>query len=290
MHMPEKGAVPMPAAPPADVLRDVLTLAELERPKWGPGLAELREEGVLLNAGPDEEDEPGGTPETDPEKGNPDEPAPGGGSQNDNPDDTDWKQRYEDLRPEADRRQTLLADIEGRNGPERQAAALAERAGVELDDENGPEVEFGDEFDELDDLRDPHEEIDEIKRELAERDERQADERFEQLEQEYVETTVEQMEEAEGVELSDHDYELVVNYGLAHRDEHNGKPDLEGGLKALKASWESAQKRYEQSKDTDELPPVGANGEPKIDWSDKESRQKAGREAFRRHQRQSQHE
>jgi hypothetical protein len=226
-----------------------------------------------------------GTPTspTTPEPGAPVTEPPGTGSPSESPEDIDWKQRYEDLRPEADRRASLIADIEGRNGPDRQRQALADHARIELaeEEEEAEEPEFGeDEFD----LRDPNEEIDAIRQELAERDERASEAEFDQLEREYTERTVEALEESENVKLSDEGYDLVVNYGLAHRDPHDGKPDFEGGFAALKAERQAANASYLQSKETF-VPPVGTEGEPKIDLRDKEARQKVMTEAYEAHSR-----
>lgn len=212
------------------------------------------------------EDTPVATPEA-PES--PDTPKA------DTPDDTDYKQRYEDLRPEFDRRNELLADIEGRNGPERQAAALAEHARIELEDEEAEEDE-----DEFDLPPDPSEEIAAIKQELAERDQAAEEAQFDQLEEQYTEETINSLQEEKGIELSAEERSLVENYGFAHRDPHDGKPDFEGGLKALEAGWEAARKRYEASKTDAALAPLGSSGEPKIDLRDKEARQKLGREVF----------
>lgn len=185
----------------------------------------------------------------------------------------DWKQRYEDLRPEADRRASLLADLEGRNGPERQAQALSEHAQIELEEEN--EETEPNEFD----LPDPSEEIAQIKQQLAERDEAAKDAEFAQLEQEYTETTIADLEGKENLKLSNEEYEIVVNYGFSHRDQHDGRPDFEGGFKALKKVQEADRKRYTESKDTF-VPPVGTSGEPKIDLRNKEARQKLGQEVY----------
>ncbi len=213
-----------------------------------------------------------GTPPETPAAPTTEAPANG---QTESPEEVDWKQRYEDLRPEADRRGSILADIEGRNGPERQAQALAERARIELEDDEEPELE-----DEFDLPPDPSEEIAAIRQELAERDEVAQAAEFDQLEAEYIEKTVEGLEGKENLKLSDEEYQIVVNHGLANRDSHDGKPDLEGGFAALKAAQEAARKRYAASKDEAVLAPVGATGEPKIDLRDKEARQKLGREVF----------
>lgn len=215
-----------------------------------------------------------------PETGTPPEPkatppeAPAEG-QTDSPDNIDWKARYEDLRPEADRRASLLADIEGRNGPERQTQALAEHARIELAEEEAEEPE-----EEFDLPPDPSEEIEAIKKQLAERDEAAEAAEFDQLEQDYTERTVSSLEESENMKLSDEGYELIVNYGLSHRDPHDGKPDFEGGFKALKAEREAASAAYSRSKDEAALAPVGSKGEQKVDLSDKEARQKLATEAY----------
>lgn len=270
-----------PQAPRSGVLRDVLTLVELERPLW-PSLSQTaRAEGPVNEDPP----EPEATPPADPKDGN---PAPDPKNPDpDSSDDPDYKQlyeeqkqRYENLRPEADRRATLLADLEGRNGPERQAQALAEHASVELDDEE-PELEEEGEFD----LRDPADEIDQIKQELAERDQRDQDAEFERLEDEYIETTVKALEKehlSEGVELSQEEFDLVRNYGLNHRDDFDGKPDLEGGMKALLAAHEAGVKRHGKYLESKEgvVPPIGVDGEPKVNLRDKDERQKLGREVY----------
>lgn len=222
-----------------------------------------------------------GTPTspTTPESGAPVTEPPGTGSPSESPEEIDWKQRYEDLRPEADRRASLLADIEGRNGPERQEAALAEHARVELAEEEEAE-EPEDEFD----LRDPHEEIDAIRQELAERDEMTREAEFDQLEQQYCESTVEGLEGSENFKLSDEEYDFVVNRALANRDQHDGKPDLEGSFKALKKSILARNKGVFDSKEAF-VPPIGTEGEPKIDLRDKEARQKVMTEAYEAAQR-----
>lgn len=287
--MPEKAAAPTPEAPSADVLRDVLELAALERPKWGPGLRALREEGALLNAGPDEEDEPSGTPAADPNAGNGDgNPAePDGNGSPSEPSDIDWEKRYNDQRSEFDRRGSVIADIEGRNGPEKQAEALRQY-GVDLDDEEDddePLGEYDEEFD--DELRDPLEEIDEVRSTLQEREEAEKEAQLAAAERDYIEEAVEELEGPErfNIELSDEEYELVVHHALANRDAHDGRPDLEGGFKALQAAQEAARTRFAKARDDVPIPPIGAEGEPKVDMKDKEARQKLGRQVFEAHQR-----
>jgi hypothetical protein len=223
----------------------------------------------------------GTPPET---KAAPTTEAPAEGSQTESPDNIDWKQRYEDLRPEADRRESLLADIEGRNGPERQAQALAEHARIELEAEEAEEVAD----DEFDLGPDPNERLDALERERAEETETREAEQFDQLERQYIEKTVEGLEDKEGLKLSDRQYEFIVNDALANRDPHDGKPGLEGSFAAWKAERQAAGEGILKGKDQTVLAPVGTEGEPKIDMRDKEARQKLGQEVFETHKRATQ--
>lgn len=203
--------------------------------------------------------------------------APPEAPQTESPEETDWKKRYEDLRPEADRRESLLADIEGRNGPERQAMALQEHARIELEnDDEGPD-ELDDEFDLP---PDPSEEIAKIRQELAERDEEAKAAEFERREQAHCEETIEALEKSENFKLSEEEYDFVVNRGLAYRDQHTGEPDLAGSFKAFKDSIKARGKNLVDGKLDTVTPPVGTPGEPKIDLRDKEARQKRATEVY----------
>ena len=201
----------------------------------------------------------------------PDTPTP------ESPEVIDYKQRYEDLRPEFDRRNELLADIEGRNGPDRQARALQEHARIELEDEEA-QAELEDEEFEL--PPDPSEEIAQIRQELAERDEVSQQAEFNDLEDRYITATLGDLEGKENLKLTDDEKELVRNYGLNNRDEFDGKPDLEGGFAALKASLEADRKRYMESKRNAVLAPVGTEGEKKINTRDPEARRQAMAEIY----------
>lgn len=192
--------------------------------------------------------------------------------------DIDWKQRYEDLRPEADRRASLLADFEGRNGPERQAQALATYAQIELEQEEAAAV--ADEDDESFDYTDPSDEVAQLREEIAQEREQQQEAEFQQLEADYIESTVEGLEQQHNTQLSDREYELVVNYALANRDSHDGKPDLDGGFVALKEAQDAARQRYLESKNSAALAPTGTAGDRKVNLRSKEDRVKLATEAF----------
>jgi hypothetical protein len=243
-------------------------------------VAKLAAEGwpVIRGGAPEEAETPppaaGTPPETPvtPETGAPPE------SPSDSP-EIDWKQRYEDLRPEADRRASILADIEGRNGPERQAAALSERARIELEAADEAEEEDDDDFDLP---PDPNERIDQLERERQDERQQREDAEFDQLEEKYLESTVEALEAQAGLKLSDEAYDFVVNKALANRDPHDGKPDVEGSFKAWKAEVEAAGQSWVKSKDA-VIPPLGTEGDKKLDPSilrDKDKRQNLGVEVF----------
>lgn len=188
------------------------------------------------------------------------------------------EKRLKDTQAELTRKSELLADIEGRNGPERQQAALAEHARIELEaEEEEPEVD--------DEFPDPYEEIEAIKADLAQRDEAAKEAELASLEAQYCEETIEALEDSERFKLEDEEYDFVVNRALANRDPHDGKPDLESSFKAFKNSINARNKSLVEGRQNVPLPPVGTEGEPKIDRRNKDARQEAATKVFEAHQR-----
>lgn len=181
------------------------------------------------------------------------------------------EKRFKDTQAALTEKNELLADIEGRNGPDRQARALQEHARIELEDEEA----LAEEDDEFELPPDPSEEIAQIRQELAERDEASQQAEFNDLEDRYITATLGDLEGKEDLKLTDDEKALVRNYGLNNRDEFDGKPDLEGGFAALKASLEADRKRYMESKRNAVLAPVGTEGEKKINTRDPEARRQA---------------
>ncbi|MGH2941062.1 MAG: hypothetical protein ACRDPE_23430 [Solirubrobacterales bacterium] len=196
-------------------------------------------------------------------------------SPQDNTPSPDWQAQYEKLRPEADRRASILSAIEGRDGPEAQAQALAQYAQIELQGDDPDPVVEDDTFN----WTDPSEEVAQLRQELEAEKATAAQQQEMAQEAEYVQQTVAGLEAQANMELTDDEYELVVNYGLSHRDSFDGRPDLEGGLNALMASQKAAQKRYLASKQSVQVP-TGSTGEPAIDYRDKDSRLKVAQEVF----------
>lgn len=199
-----------------------------------------------INAAPNEE----GTP-AEPEQGS--QPA------------IDYEQRYNDLRPEFDRKNQLLSAAEGHHGAEAQAQALRQL---------GVEVELDEEPDDA--YVDPDERIDRLEAQLQERQEAEKEAEFQRLESQYIKSTLAEIEGQEEIKLSDQETKLVVNHALANRL-GDGKPDLQGAVEALKTIKGAARDEYlasQREKAKAPRAPVGTAGEEKIDLSDQDARQK----------------
>jgi hypothetical protein len=191
--------------------------------------------------------------------------------------DVNWQQRYEDLRPEADRRANVLNDIQGLNGPERQAQALAEYANVEIaSDDPEPDDEQFDPYN----VPDPSAEVQALRDEIEQ--DRLAAEvaQLEAQEDAFIDDTVANLEQEGGVQLSNDQYDLLYSYALAHRDPTNQRPDIEGAFNAVKGLGDAAVRNYTNAKSGAVQPPVGTSGEPKIDPRNKAERIKAATAAY----------
>lgn len=189
--------------------------------------------------------------------------APAPESTEDSTPAVDWEKRYNDQRSEFDRRGSLLAAAEGRQGPEAQAEALRQL---------GVEVEMEEPTEEEDTYVDPDERIDRLEQQLAERAQAEEQEQFHQLETEYIDKTLKGIEQENGVNLSDREVKIITNNALANRLE-DGRPDLQGAFDDLKEIKSAARDEYLASKKTAKAP-VGTAGEETIDLSDPEAKRK----------------
>ncbi|HEU5115579.1 MAG TPA: hypothetical protein VFT74_02780 [Isosphaeraceae bacterium] len=180
---------------------------------------------------------------------------------------TNWEQRYNDLRPEYDRNNQLIAAARGDHGPEAQIEAL-QRLGVEVEQQQEQAEEpdlFEDPTDRL------QRELESIKQDLASRDEKAQMERFAQLEKDYISSTIKDLEGSENLKLTAGEKRFVENDALANRLE-DGRPDLEGAMALIKENRKEAQDQYLASKKEAASAPVGAVGEEEIDLSDHNAR------------------
>lgn len=188
-----------------------------------------------------------------------------------------WEQRYNDLRPEFDRRNALLSAAEGHQGPEAQAQALRQ-LGVEV--EMAPEEEDDDLYEDPTERLEKRLEAQEQK--IVEREEKEQEDHFQQLEENYIASTLSEIEGKESVKLSEREKKIVRNNALANRLE-DGRPDLEGAFDDLKGSWTERQANYRASKDSTPAP-LGSAGEEKIDFSNPKARRKFMAEDFKARQ------
>jgi len=179
-----------------------------------------------------------------------------------------WEQRYNDLRPEFDRRNALLSAAEGQQGPEAQAQALRQ-LGVEVEMAEA-EDDKDDEF--LSDVERLEQRLAAQEEKFTQREQQEQEAHFQKLEESFIESTLSEIEGKENVKLSERETKVVVNNALANRLE-NGEPDLQGAFDDLKGIKSAARDEYLASKKAP-APPIGAAGEDKIDFSNPDARRK----------------
>lgn len=183
-----------------------------------------------------------------------------------------FESRYNNLRSEFDRRNAALS---GQLGPEAQAEALR-HFGIEFQ----AEEEDDDLFDDPDERF--SRELEELKQWRASQEQQAQEAEFQKLEREYIDSTLKSIEDRdkEGTKLSAKDKRFVEAYAKGNRLD-DGRPDLEGGFALIKEIRAEARDGYVASKKTPKAP-VGAAGEEKIDFSDREARNKWMAEEFSR--------
>lgn len=175
-----------------------------------------------------------------------------------------WEQRYNDLRPEFDRKNQLLSAAEGHHGTEAQAAALRQ-LGVEVEEQQAEEKD--------DTWVDPDERIDDLEAKLAQREEAEEEAQWAQREESFIDTTLSEIESKEGVTLSKAETKFVVTNALSNRDPNSGEPNLQGAFDDLKGIKSAARDEYLASKKSPAAP-IGTAGEEKVDFSNAEARRK----------------
>lgn len=130
----------------------------------------------------------------------------------------DWKKRYEDLRPEFDRRNQRLSELEaleqGLQDPETLTQILSELGYTDDDDEG-----YGDEGPDL------YSEVEALKQELAQQKELSQREQLTVQEHAYIDDELEAIQEATGQKLTDKEAIRIGQESQSMRDE-NGFPDV----------------------------------------------------------------
>jgi hypothetical protein len=179
-----------------------------------------------------------------------------------------WEQRYNDLRPEFDRRNALLTAAEGQQGPEAQAQALRQL---------GIEVQLEEEEEEQPDpFEDPYEKrIGTLEQRLAAKEEAEQQAEADATEQRLVKDALTGFEKDGNVKLTDREKKIIENNALVNRFQFRSVDDLNAALKGayddLVEVKKAAQEEYRTSKNTP-LPPVGSAGEEKLDTRNPEQR------------------
>jgi hypothetical protein len=198
-------------------------------------------------------------------------PGPGGpedGIPADSP-EVNYEQRYNDLRPEFDRRSQQLSQLEqfqqavsGQLGPEAQAEAL-KAYGVELEDD-----EAGDDF-EYDD--DPDSRLERIEAAMEEQQEQAYAAQAAEAEAEFLSEGIEALETNEGREFSEQEIAVLASVARANPTSE-GLPDLVLAHQHLTELQKSSQARWIESKKSTRRPGSGIAADRAVDLDNDEDR------------------
>jgi hypothetical protein len=203
----------------------------------------------------------------------PEPEAPAEGTPSETPEPTeaevDFEKRYNDLRPEYDQTQQLLAALQGRHGPEAQAEA-GRLIGFEFADD---EEAAGDE----DEYLDPDTRLDQLEQQLAEKEAEADEAAVMQAEDQWLSNELDGVAKEWDRDLAKEEKDYIASYAVTHRFD-DGQPDIEGGAKLLSDLYSQANKRLVCSKRNAPKPPSGGAGDPAIDTSTPEGRKAAIKE------------
>lgn len=213
-------------------------------------------------------------------EGEGDEPAPGfeqeipgydeaadEGSLDDSP-EIDFEQRYNDLRPEFDRRSQALSQAEqmqealsGLAGPEAQAQALRS-LGIELEDDQEDDYYEDD---------DPDTRLDRLEQTIEQQQAMAEQQAYVEAEQEFLVEGIEALEQREGREFSEQEVAILASVARANRLE-NGTPDLSLAHDHLSDLLTERQKSWIESKRGGRKPGSGVAAGKAADLNDPEAR------------------
>lgn len=212
---------------------------------------------------PAPESEAPGSPASGPDNGTP-------GAENNAPDDdkVDYESRYNDLRPEFDRRGTELDQlrqfqqaVSGAAGPEAQAQAFA-AIGLELDEGDNGDPDLND---------DPDARMDQFEERLNEREAAEQQSQYEAAESQYLAEGIEILEEQAKREFSDEEIQALAAIARANPNDQ-GIPDLAFAHQQLEAYGNSLKKQWMESKQTGRQPGSGVPAIEQVDLDNDEAR------------------
>ena len=208
-----------------------------------------------------------------------DEPAPGfeqeipgydetaeEGGHDDSP-DINFEQRYNDLRPEFDRRSQALSQAEqmqealsGLAGPEAQAQALMS-LGIELEDDQDDDYESDD----------PDTRLERLEQTIEEQQAMAEQQAYVEAEQNFLVDGIEALEQREGREFSEQEVAILASVARANRLD-DGTPDLSLANDHLTELLTERQKSWIESKRGGRRPGSGVAAGKAVDLNDPESR------------------
>jgi hypothetical protein len=186
---------------------------------------------------------------------------------NDSP-EVDFEQRYNDLRPEFDRRSQQLSQLEkfqqavsGQLGPEAQAEAL-KAYGVELEDDASDVDEYDD---------DPDSRLERLEATIEEQQQQAAAQQAAEAEAEFLSEGIESLEEQEGREFSDQEIAILASVARANPT-NEGLPDLRLAHQHLAELQKGLQARWLESKKAQRRPGSGIAADKAVDLDNDEDR------------------
>ena len=177
----------------------------------------------------------------------------------------DFEQRYNDLRPEYDRSQQLLAALQGRHGPEAQQEA-AQLFGFEFAEDDTPDN------DEL--PPDPDERIEKLEQMFAQQEQAAQAEQAQEAFLIDVNDGIEAIEKKEGRTISDAETQFILAQAEAQL-RSGGDLDIEAAYAPISEMSKTAVDRYLKSKKQAQSAPSGSAGDRQIDTSTPEGRRAA---------------
>jgi hypothetical protein len=188
----------------------------------------------------------------------------------------DWKARYEELRPHADRALSELdlhkKQLDELRNPETAREAL-ERLGYEMPDDDEDEYE-----DDLTPYEELQKELADLKNWRGSLEEREQAARRQEAEHTYVVSQLGEIEQEHG-ELPPELANLIGNSALANRDSQ-GNPDVKGVFEQFQAGFKAEQSRRAKTRRKAATPPAGGPGKEKVNMRDPQERRAAMARAF----------
>lgn len=177
--------------------------------------------------------------------------------------EVNWEQRYNDLRPQYDRTQTLVD--RARQGDEQALTELLPGYGFQDPDQEFDDLEDPLEFD--DPVEELRHELDQVKGQLTSEQEVKQQAQFEQAENDWIGGSIDELEGQLSEEFTDQERQAIGDLSKTMRNDQ-GYPDVAGAHEAIfktvlegrRAKWMDSKKRAPQVQSGSQ-----AEGQPNLD-------------------------